>query len=69
VSADFEIRARLRAERLTVHVPPHEGATTRESTTITRRELRHGLPPRLRRSGRYADIVVDKEVQGSLVEP
>jgi hypothetical protein len=70
VSSDFEVKAKVRADRLTVHAPPAEGPqTTVEGTAIARRELRRGLPKRMRSSGRYANVVVEKELLGSLVEP
>jgi hypothetical protein len=70
VSSDFEVKAKVRADRLTVQAPPAEGReTTGEGTAIARRELRLGLPKRMQPSGRYTHVVVEKELLGSLVEP
>ena len=70
MSSDFEVKARVRLDRLTVHAPPAEGPETiGEGTAIARRELRLGLPKRLQPSGRYAHVVVENKLLGSLVEP
>jgi hypothetical protein len=70
VSSDFEVKAKVRADRLTVRTPPAEGPeTTGEGTAIARRELRLGLPKRMQPSGSYTQVVVEKELLGSLDEP
>jgi len=70
VIRDFEITAGLRAERLTVLVPPDACVeAVGACVTVSRRERRDGLPPRTRPRDTYADVAVEKRVFGELRKP
>jgi hypothetical protein len=69
MSADFELRAALRAERLVVRTPPAGPGVVAENAAVARRERRVGVPKRLRRGGRHARVAVETEVLGALSDP
>jgi hypothetical protein len=69
MSADFELRAALRAERLSVRTPPAGPGTVAENAAVARRDRRVGLPERLLRGGRHAHVAVETEVLGALSDP
>jgi hypothetical protein len=68
MSADFELRAALRAERLIVRTPPAGPGMVAENAAVARRDRRVGLPERLLRGGRHAHVAVETEVLGALSE-
>jgi hypothetical protein len=62
---DFVIRTSLRADELTVRVPP-EPETQAEAVELERREARDRLPPNLEPGERYEDIAIERRLVGEV---
>jgi hypothetical protein len=60
---DFEIKGRLRAQSVDVHVQP-EAETKGEGVSVSRQESRRGVPAKLEAGGRYRDVDIEKQLIG-----
>jgi hypothetical protein len=64
-SSDFEIRARLDADGLTIHVPPEPRTPVEgDGVVLDRAHARHGVPDQLEPGARYSSISIERRLRG-----